>query len=94
MGAGDHPNYASLERTLSGRFVLYSIAERLRFENLTKWAYCEIECIRGGNWSVREFNRQIGVLYFELHIEKLDLPFQLPVIETLACLVPGKLNEP
>jgi hypothetical protein len=31
--------------------------------------------------------------HLRLHLSELDLPFRLPAIDCLACLVPGKLDE-
>ena len=40
------------------------IVELLQCDDGTKWAFYELECIRG-NWSVRELRRQIASLYYE-----------------------------
>ena len=39
-------------------------AELIAIEDDAKWAFNEIECMRG-TWSVRELKRQISSLYYE-----------------------------
>lgn len=46
------------------RLSFSHIAELLQYDDATKRAFYELECMRG-NWSVRELKRQIASLYYE-----------------------------
>ncbi len=58
------PKFGVAAGDVLSRLSFSHIAELLQFDDATKRAFYELECIRG-NWTVRELRRQIASLYYE-----------------------------